>query len=66
MEGSECCYELPNLARYELNSTGMGVLAVAAAAKTKRTAEQDVKENRAAYTGEEQIAPSMAEMNERR
>merc|ERR1712085_18227 len=32
-------------------------------AKAKRTAEQDGKDNRAAYTGEEQIAPSMAEMN---
>merc|ERR1711971_548282 len=31
--------------------------------KAKRTAEQDGKDNRAAYTGEEQIAPSMAEMN---
>jgi len=33
-------------------------------AKAKRTAEQDGKDNRAAYTGEEQIAPTMAEMNE--
>merc|ERR1711906_47319 len=31
--------------------------------KAKRTAEQDGKDNRPAYTGEEQIAPSMAEMN---
>merc|ERR1712238_523833 len=31
--------------------------------KAKRTSEQDGKDNRAAYTGEEQIAPSMAEMN---
>ena len=66
MEELECCYELPNLAQYELNSTDMSALAVAAAAKAKRTAEQDVKDNCAAYTGEEQIAPTMAEMNERR
>jgi len=32
--------------------------------KAKRTVEQDGKDNRGAYTGEEQIAPSMAEMNE--
>jgi len=32
--------------------------------KAKRTDEQDGKDNRAAYTGEEVIAPSMAEMNE--
>ena len=32
--------------------------------KAKRTEEQDGKDNRPAYTGEEQIAPSMAEMNE--
>merc|ERR1712086_123824 len=31
--------------------------------KAKRTAEQDGKDNRDAYKGEEQIAPSMAEMN---
>merc|ERR1711966_141571 len=31
--------------------------------KAKRTAEQDGKDNRPAYTGEEQIATSMAEMN---
>jgi len=32
--------------------------------KAKRTAEQDGKDNRPAWTGDEQIAPSMAEMNE--
>ena len=32
--------------------------------KAKRTEEQDGKDNRGAYTGDEQIAPSMAEMNE--
>merc|ERR1712127_1041598 len=32
--------------------------------KAKRTAEQDGKDNRPAYTGAEQLAPSMAEMNE--
>jgi S-adenosylmethionine synthetase len=32
--------------------------------KAKRTIEQDGKDNREAYTGEEQFAPSMAEMNE--
>merc|ERR1712232_772054 len=32
--------------------------------KAKRTAEQDGKDNRPAYTGPEQIAPTMAEMNE--
>jgi S-adenosylmethionine synthetase len=32
--------------------------------KAKRTAEQDGKDNRPAYTGEEQIAPTMAEMND--
>jgi len=32
--------------------------------KAKRTVEQDGKDNRGAYTGEEQIAPTMAEMNE--
>lgn len=32
--------------------------------KAKRTEEQDGKDNRGAYTGEEEIAPSMAEMNE--
>jgi len=32
--------------------------------KAKRTEEQNGKDNRGAYTGEEQIAPSMAEMNE--
>merc|ERR1711971_948827 len=31
--------------------------------KAKRTEEQDGKDNRSAYTGDEQIAPSMAEMN---
>merc|ERR1712176_1497869 len=32
--------------------------------KAKRTEEQAGRDNRGAYTGEEQIAPSMAEMNE--
>jgi S-adenosylmethionine synthetase len=32
--------------------------------KAKRTEEQDGKDNRTKYEGEEQIAPSMAEMNE--
>merc|ERR1711966_448502 len=32
--------------------------------KAKRTEEQDGKDNRPAYTGEEEIAPSMTEMNE--
>lgn len=32
--------------------------------KAKRTEEQDGKDNRGAYTGEEVIAPSMEEMNE--
>jgi len=32
--------------------------------KAKRTEEQSGKDNRGAYTGDEQIAPSMAEMNE--
>lgn len=32
--------------------------------KAKRTEEQSGKDNRGAYTGEEMIAPSMAEMNE--
>merc|ERR1711971_1056699 len=31
--------------------------------KAKRTAEQDGKDNRPAWTGEEEIAPSMADMN---
>merc|ERR1711957_445098 len=32
--------------------------------KAKRTLEQDGKDNRPAFTGDEQIAPSMAEMND--
>lgn len=32
--------------------------------KAKRTLEQDGKDNRPAYTGDEEIAPSMAEMND--
>ena len=32
--------------------------------KAKRTKEQDGKDNRPAYTGPEQLAPSMADMNE--
>ena len=32
--------------------------------KAKRTEEQDGKDNRPAWTGDEEIAPSMAEMNE--
>jgi len=32
--------------------------------KAKRTEEQNGKDNRPAYTGEEQVAPSMEEMNE--